>query len=70
MVVELGDSVTAQAVYPGGQSGNPFSSRYLNRAQRWADGELEPVWTPRRLEDMPADRIVSSLVLKAPGGGK
>jgi penicillin G amidase len=70
MVVELGDSVVAQAVYPGGQSGNPFSTRYLNRAQLWADGVLEPVWTPRSIEQMPADRVVSSLVLKAPGGAK
>lgn len=70
MVAELGDSVTVQAVYPGGQSGNPFSTRYLNRLPVWAAGDLEPVWTPRRLEDMAADRIISSLVLKAPGGGR
>lgn len=70
MVAELGDSVTLQAVYPGGQSGNPFSSRYLDRLDAWAEGRLAPVWMPRAVTDMPADRIVSSLVLKAPGGAR
>jgi acyl-homoserine lactone acylase PvdQ len=62
--------VTLQAVYPGGQSGNPFSSRYLDRLDAWAEGRLAPVWMPRAVTDMPADRIVSSLVLKAPGGAR
>jgi penicillin amidase len=39
MIVELGDPVRAQGVYPGGQSGNPGSRYYDNMAEAWAKGE-------------------------------
>ena len=47
MVVELGPELQAWTTYPGGQSGNPMSSRYRNRIPIWANGELEPVRLPR-----------------------
>jgi penicillin amidase len=46
MVVELGPDVKAWATYPGGQSGNPVSSRYRDRLPLWLNGVLEPVRTP------------------------
>ncbi len=38
MIVDLGDRVTAQGVYPGGQSGNPGSRYYDNMMDAWATG--------------------------------
>ncbi|MBK8442385.1 MAG: penicillin acylase family protein [Sphingobacteriales bacterium] len=39
MVVELGNPIKAWGVYPGGQSGNPFSSYYRNFVDTWSKGE-------------------------------
>ena len=44
MVVDWGAG-TFQAIYPGGQSENPASSWYLNRAATWFDGRLVPMLT-------------------------
>lgn len=60
MVVELGDSVRAWATYPGGQSGNPFSTRYADRLALWRTGALDTVETPR---DTAGVRAVSRLRL-------
>jgi penicillin G amidase len=65
MVVELGPEVRAWAVYPGGQSGAPSSARYTDRLSRWALGQLDPVLFPRKAEDIPRNRIISTLTLKA-----
>ena len=47
MVVELGPTVRAWAIYPGGQSGNPISSRYADRIPKWMAGELDSLIVPR-----------------------
>ena len=47
MVVELGPEIQAWATYPGGQSGNPISTRYRDRIPLWMKGDLEPVRLPR-----------------------
>src|SRR5688500_9094450 len=47
MVVELGPSVRAWTIYPGGQSGNAASSRYADRVARWSDGTLDEALLPR-----------------------
>ena len=52
MVVQLGPQMKAWGIYPGGQSGNPASSRYLDRLPRWRDGELDTLLTPSRPEDL------------------
>jgi penicillin amidase len=52
MVVELGPTVRAWAIYPGGQSGNPISSRYADRIPRWMAGELDSLAIPRTPEDV------------------
>ena len=62
-VVELGDSVSAWGTYPGGQSGNPFSSRYADRIPLWQHGELAPLLVPRTPDALPATRVRSTLTL-------
>jgi len=43
-VVEFGDSVRARAVTAGGQSGNPASKHFNDQAERYATGNLRPVY--------------------------
>src|SRR6185312_4660017 len=52
MVVQLGPTVHAWAVYPGGQSGNPVSSRYADRLGLWLSGRLDPVRFPLAATDL------------------
>jgi penicillin amidase len=66
MVVELGPTMRAWAVYPGGQSGSPASGRYLDRLSRWANGQLDEVLFPKTPSDLDRKRIISTLTL-APG---
>ncbi|MEO5590232.1 MAG: penicillin acylase family protein [Gemmatimonadaceae bacterium] len=63
MVVELGPEIKAWAIYPGGQSGSPASSRYADRIKRWSRGELEPVLFPKKPEDISRRRVISTLTL-------
>ncbi|MGQ0538786.1 MAG: penicillin acylase family protein [Gemmatimonadaceae bacterium] len=51
MVVELGPTVRAWGIYPGGQSGNPASTRYRDRLHKWSNGELDSLLVPA----VPAD---------------
>ena len=64
MVVELGSAVRAWATYPGGQSGNPASARYLDRLPRWLAGQLDTVLFPERPEALPAARVRAELLLQ------
>ncbi len=43
-VVEFGPTVRALAVSTGGESGNPASRHFLDQADRYAHGELRPVY--------------------------
>ncbi len=63
MVVELGADPTIRAVYPGGQSGNPSSPRYLDRYAMWANGQLDSVRTPRSANDLTPADIRATLTL-------
>jgi len=62
MVVELGPELRAWGTYPGGQSGNPVSSRYDDRLAQWTRGELAPLRFPRRADEL---RASAELVLRA-----
>jgi penicillin G amidase len=62
MVVELGPEIRAWGIYPGGQSGNPASSRYLDHLRRWSDGELDTLFVPATVRGAEA-RSRSSLDL-------
>ena len=68
-VVELGDSVVAWGTYPGGQSGNPVSSRYADRMELWRTGALAPLRIPRVAGDLSGATLKSSLVLRPTAGG-
>jgi penicillin amidase len=61
MVVELGREVRAWGTYPGGQSGNPASSRYDDRLTQWAQGRLAPLRFPRSAAEVAAS---AELVLR------
>jgi penicillin G amidase len=52
MVVELGPTLRAWTIYPGGQSGNPLSYRYTDHLQRWLHGELDTVLLPHTPSDL------------------
>jgi len=61
MVVELGPEVRAWGTYPGGQSGNPASSRYADRLPKWANGQLDTLRFPRRAADLTGSSLSSTL---------
>jgi penicillin amidase len=63
MVVEFSKEPVIRATYPGGQSGNPASSRYLDRLPLWGRGTLDSVRTPRTLTDLPARDVRAALTL-------
>jgi acyl-homoserine-lactone acylase len=42
--VEFGERVRARAVSAGGQSGNPASPHFNDQAERYATGNLRPVY--------------------------
>ncbi len=63
MVVELGPEIEAWSIYPGGQSGNPLSSYYEDRIEKWVDGELDRVLFPRSPGELDASRVISYLEL-------
>lgn len=43
-IVEFGDSVRARAITAGGQSGDPASKHFNDQAERYAAGNLRPVY--------------------------
>jgi len=52
MTVELGDTVKAWGIYPGGQSGNPGSDYYDNMIDDWVNGRVFELIFERRPEDL------------------
>lgn len=63
MVVEFGKSPVVNATYPGGQSGNPASQRYLDRLPQWASGTLDSVRIPKVASDIEASDVRATLRL-------
>jgi penicillin amidase len=63
-VVELGPTVRAWGTYPGGQSGNPLSSRYDDRMELWRTGTLAELRVPRAATELAADRTAAVLTLR------
>jgi len=49
--------------YPGGQSGNPASARYLDRLPRWLAGQLDTLRFPHSVDELPAGRTLARLTL-------
>jgi penicillin amidase len=46
MIVDLSGDITAEGVYPGGQSGNPGSKYYDNGVDPWSVGKYFPLLHP------------------------
>lgn len=61
MVVELGTRVRGIGTYPGGQSGNPASTRYDDRLRFWSNGELELLYMPAALDSVAPAQVRASL---------
>jgi len=64
MVVELGPTLHAWTTYPGGQSGNPASTRYKDRIPQWLEGTLEAVHLPARPSELSPAQRSGSLTLR------
>jgi len=64
MVVELGPALRAWATYPGGQSGNPVSSRYRDRMDEWTRGALTPVRLPASPAELDEAHRSARLILE------
>jgi penicillin amidase len=63
-VVELGPTIRAWGTYPGGQSGNPLSSRYDDRLELWRTGALAELRVPRAASELAADRTAAVLTFR------
>jgi penicillin amidase len=65
MVVDASpNELKAWGTYPGGQSGNPASSRYKDHIREWMAGELEPLIVPRWIPELSNKETVSRLTLR------
>ncbi len=69
MVVEMQPTPLGWGTYPGGQSGNPLSSRYDNRISQWSAGELDTLLVPSSSTSIPQARV-SNLLTLTPTGAK
>ena len=58
MIVSLGDTPSAKAVYPGGQSGNPGSRYYDNFIDDWAAGKYYDLQYFRSAEEASAHAML------------
>lgn len=66
MVVQLGPTVHAWGIYPGGQSGNPASPRYLDHFERWSQGQLDSLRFPPTADSL-GDGETSARLVLSPG---
>jgi len=69
-VVELAPVIRAWGTYPGGQSGNPVSSRYADRITLWQAGELAELRVPGTAADLTPEHTTARLVFTANGGAR
>ena len=70
MVVEMSSPRRAWATYPGGQSGNPLSTRYDDRIASWKAGELDTLRLPAKADDLPPAQQRARLTLTMKGGAR
>ncbi len=63
MVAEVGRDLRVRGIYPGGQSGNPASTRYDDRIARWLGGALDSILFPSRPDALAEGRVRSTLTL-------
>jgi penicillin amidase len=68
LVAELGPSISARAIYPGGQSANPLSVYYRDRIERWRRGALDSLRIPATPDALTQPHRGPVLKLTAGGG--
>ncbi|HWA17338.1 MAG TPA: penicillin acylase family protein, partial [Gemmatimonadales bacterium] len=66
MIVEAGPEMHGWGAYPGGQSGNPLSSRYLDGLRSWQAGELDSLRFPHTPAELARERTSLLLLRPAP----
>ena len=54
--MEFGDSLRARAITAGGQNGDPSSPHFNDQAERYATGDLRPVYFYRADVEAHAER--------------
>jgi penicillin amidase len=65
MVVEAApNELKAWGTFPGGESGNPASSRYKNHLGEWLAGDLQPLIMPRWIPELTSKETASRLTLR------
>jgi penicillin G amidase len=69
-VVELAPQIRAWGTYPGGQSGNPVSSRYADRIAMWQAGELAELRVPLAAADLTPEHTTARVVFTSNGGAR
>lgn len=69
-VVELGPEVKGWGTYPGGQSGNPISTRYADRLELWRTGQLAELRFPRTASELSPAQTTATLTFTPAGGSK
>lgn len=70
MVVEMSTPRQAWATYPGGQSGNPVSTRYDDHIRSWRDGLLDTLRLPTTPGQLPPSQRRATLTLVPAGATK
>jgi penicillin amidase len=63
LVAELGPTIVAHAIYPGGQSANPVSPHYRDRIETWRTGQLDSLRIPRTPDGLSAPHHAATLLL-------
>jgi acyl-homoserine lactone acylase PvdQ len=63
LVAELGPTISARAIYPGGQSANPLSEHYRDRVERWRRSELDSLRIPATPAELAATHARATLTL-------
>lgn len=69
-VVELAPEIRAWGTYPGGQSGNPVSTRYADRVALWQAGELAELRVPLAAKDLPPEQTSARVLFTSNLGAR
>ena len=57
MIVHQKNPVEAYGVYPGGQSGNPFSPYYKNMVNDWVEGKYHVLHQNITMEELSKKQV-------------
>lgn len=66
LVADLGPTIRAWGIYPGGQSANPVSPHYRDRIESWRRGELDSLRIPSAPDSLQPQHFAAQLTLTPP----